>query len=432
LATLASNFLRKLPIISIITNLIEDLHIHYFPNGIRLVHKQVQATQVSHLAIMLDIGSRDEKPHQQGLAHFWEHMAFKGTEKRNSFHILNRLEVVGGELNAYTTKEKVCFHASVLKQHYERAIELLADIAFHSVFPEKLVDRERNVILEEMAMYYDSPEDAIQDDFDELVFANHQLGKNILGNQDSVSNFTQKDLNQFIEENLDTEKIVISSTSNLDFEYVKKITEKYIKDIPYKKSDRVRLAPATYSPQIQKVNRKITQAQVAMGRPSYALNDKNRLPFFMLVNHLGGPAMNSRFNVSLREKNGLVYSIDASYTPYIDTGFVAIYFGTEQKKIEKSLSLIKRELNLVTDNSLSKTQLSMLKDQLKGQLAMAEESNMGFMQMMAKSLLDMDRIDSLGEIFAQIDEVSAIQLQDIANEMFIEKDLSYLTFLPEM
>jgi predicted Zn-dependent peptidase len=411
--------------------LIEDLHIHTFTNGIRLVHKQVQATQVSHVAIMLDIGSRDEQPHQQGLAHFWEHMAFKGTKKRNSFNILNRLEVVGGELNAYTTKEKVCFHASVLKQHYERAIELLADIAFHSVFPEKLVDRERNVILEEMAMYYDSPEDAIQDDFDELVFADHQLGKNILGNQESVGNFTRKDLNEFIDENLDTEKIVISSTSNLSFEQVKKITEKYIKEIPYKKSNRIRLSPTIYTPLDQKVNRNITQAQVAMGRPSYALNHTNRLPFFMLVNHLGGPAMNSRFNVSLREKNGLVYSIDASYTPYIDTGFMAIYFGTEQKKIEKSITLIKKELAQVTANALTSQQLSSLKDQLKGQLAMAEESNMGFMQMMAKSLLDMDRIDSLEEIFGQIDVVSAIQLQDIANEMFLEKDLSYLTFLPE-
>ena len=411
--------------------MIEDLHIHTFPNGIRLVHKQVQATQISHVGVMLDIGSRDEKPHQQGLAHFWEHMAFKGTSKRNAFHILNRLEVVGGELNAYTTKEKVCFHASVLKQHYERAIELLTDIAFHSIFPEKLVDRERNVILEEMSMYYDSPEDAIQDDFDELLFANHQLGKNILGNQDSVSNFTPKDLHVFIDENLDTENIVISSTSNLDFEYVKNITEKFIKEIPYKKTNRIRTSPKSYTPQIQQVNRKITQAQVALGRPSYALNHKNRLPFFMLVNHLGGPAMNSRFNVSLREKNGLVYSIDANYTPYIDTGFMAIYFGTEQNKIEKSLSLVKKELNLVTENTLTKTQLSTLKDQLKGQLAMAEESNMGFMQMMAKSLLDMDKIDSLGEIFSQIDAVTSPQLQDIANEMFKEKDFSYLTFLPE-
>ncbi len=411
--------------------MIDNLYIHTFPNGIRLAHKQVFATQVSHIGIMLDIGSRDEKPHQQGLAHFWEHMAFKGTSKRNSFNILNRLETVGGELNAYTTKEKVCFHASVLTPHTDRAIDLLTDIAFHSIFPEKQVDRERNVILEEMAMYYDSPEDAIQDDFDELVFANHQLGKNILGNQESVTNFSRNDLITFIDENLDTESIVISSTGNLSFEQIKKITEKYINEIPFKKSGRVRISPTSYSPQSQKVKRNITQAQVAMGRPSYALNHKNRVPFFMLVNLLGGPAMNSRFNVSLREKNGLVYSIDANYTPYIDTGYLGIYFGTEQQKIEKSLVLIKKELDLVTDKLMSTNQLHILKNQLKGQLAMAEESNMGFMQMMAKSLLDMNKIDSLEEIFAQIDEVKSGQLQEIANEMFLEKELSYLTFLPE-
>ncbi len=383
------------------------------------------------MGIMLDIGSRDEKPHQQGLAHFWEHMAFKGTKKRNSFNILNRLETVGGELNAYTTKEKVCFHASVLKPHTERAIELLTDIAFHSIFPDKMLDRERNVILEEMSMYYDSPEDAIQDDFDELLFADHQLGKNILGNQDSVTNFNRDDLLTFINENLDTEHIIIASTGNLKFEEIKKITEKYVNIIPYKKSNRIRQKPLVYKPEIQQIKRNITQAQVAIGRPSYALNHKNRVPFFMLVNLLGGPAMNSRFNVSLREKNGLVYSIDASYTPYVDTGFLGIYFGTEQQKIEKSLVLISKELNLVKGKTMSSYQLSTLKNQLKGQLAMAEESNMGFMQMMAKSLLDMDRIDSLEEIFEQIDEVSSIVLQDIANEMFDEKDLSSLTFLPE-
>ncbi len=383
------------------------------------------------MGIMLDIGSRDEKPHQQGLAHFWEHMAFKGTKKRNSFNILNRLETVGGELNAYTTKEKVCFHASVLKPHTERAIELLTDIAFHSIFPDKMLDRERNVILEEMSMYYDSPEDAIQDDFDELLFADHQLGKNILGNQDSVTNFNRDDLLTFINENLDTEHIIIASTGNLKFEEIKKITEKYVNIIPYKKSNRIRQKPLVYKPEIQQIKRNITQAQVAIGRPSYALNHKNRVPFFMLVNLLGGPAMNSRFNVSLREKNGLVYSIDASYTPYVDTGFLGIYFGTEQQKIEKSLTLIYKELNLVKGKTMSSYQLSTLKNQLKGQLAMAEESNMGFMQMMAKSLLDMDRIDSLEEIFEQIDEVSSTVLQDIANEMFDEKDLSSLTFLPE-
>ena len=193
----------------------EEYQLHTLPNGIRVAHKQVTHTQIAHWGLMLDIGSRDEGPHQQGLAHFWEHMAFKGTEKRKSFHIINRLETVGGELNAYTTKEKVCFHASLLETHSEKAIELLADIAFHSVFPEKQIEKERGVILEEMAMYHDSPEDAIQDDFDEVVFQNHQLGKNILGNADSVRSFSRADLQQFIAEHLDTDRIIVSSVSKL-------------------------------------------------------------------------------------------------------------------------------------------------------------------------------------------------------------------------
>ena len=380
---------------------------------------------------MLDMGSRDEKPHQQGLAHFWEHMAFKGTQKRSSLQIINRLEIVGGELNAYTTKEKICFHASVLTPHYERALELLADITFRSTFPEKQVERERGVILEEMAMYYDSPEDAIQDDFDEIIFANHQLGKNTLGNQESVSNFTREDLQNFISENLDTERVIFSSIGNIPFKKVVQFAEKFFKDIPAKSSNLVRIVPNVYVPQIQNVTKPISQAHVAIGRTAYSLTDKNRLPFFMLVNLLGGFGMNSRLNLAVRERNGLVYSIDAGYTPFIDTGFWGISYATEAKRLNKVNSLILNELRKFREVQLTKTQLENTKQQLMGQMAMSEEGNMSFMLMMAKSLLDMNRIDGLEDLFIQIKAVTASQLQDLANEMFREDDLSYLTFLPE-
>ena len=380
---------------------------------------------------MLDMGSRDEKPHQQGLAHFWEHMAFKGTQKRSSLQIINRLEIVGGELNAYTTKEKICFHASVLTPHYERALELLADITFRSTFPEKQVERERGVILEEMAMYYDSPEDAIQDDFDEIIFANHQLGKNTLGNQESISNFTREDLLNFISENLDTERVIFSSIGNIPFKKVVQFAEKFFKDIPAKSSNLVRVLPSVYVPQNQCVIKPISQAHVAIGRTAYSLTDKNRLPFFMLVNLLGGFGMNSRLNLAVRERNGLVYSIDAGYTPFIDTGFWGIGYATEVKRLSKVNSLILNELRKFREVQLTKTQLQNTKDQLMGQMAMSEEGNMSFMLMMAKSLLDMNKIDGLEELFVQIKAVTAIQLQDLANEMFREDDLSYLTFLPE-
>lgn len=411
--------------------LTEEYKLHTLANGIRIAHKQVPYTQIAHVGIMLDIGSRDEQPHQQGLAHFWEHMAFKGTEKRSSYHIINRLENVGGELNAYTTKEKICFHASVLDEHFDKAVDLLADIAFHSIFPEKQIERERNVIIEEMSMYNDSPEDAIQDDFDQLVFANHALGNNILGTPETVNSFGREELFQFINENLDTEQIVISSVSRLPFAKVVKVAEKYLGNIPFKKTTRVRQAPGIYSPIIQEKERSITQAQCAMGQPAYALGDDRRLPFFMLVNLLGGPGMNSRFNLSLREKYGFVYSIEANYTPYLDTGFLGVFFGTEQKQLSRSISLINKELKRIREVPLSTLQLHQTKVQLMGQMAMSEESNMSFMLMMAKSLLDTGRVDTLPEIFTEIQAITAEQLQTIAQDMFNPDHFSYLTFIPE-
>jgi predicted Zn-dependent peptidase len=409
----------------------DEYQLHTLPNGIRVIHKQVLHTQIAHWGVMLDIGSRDEQPHQQGLAHFWEHLAFKGTQKRKSHHIINRLETVGGELNAYTTKEKVCFHASLLETHSEKAIELLADIAFYSIFPEKQLEKERGVILEEMAMYYDSPEDAIQDDFDEIIFQEHQLGRNILGNTDSVKSFTKADLEAFINQNLDTSRIVVSSVSKQPFKKVVKQAEKYFSDIPTKHTTRQRTTPQIYIPKNISVSRGMAQAQRALGRPAYALTDERRLPFFMLVNLLGGPGMNSRFNMSLREKHGLVYAIDAAYSPYIDTGFLGVFFGTEPTSLDKATSLIYKELKTLRDKRLTDTQLQSTKDQLMGQLAMSEEGNQSFMLMMAKSILDTQRVDSLEEIFTEIKAVSAIQLQDIAQEMFDENQWSTLTFMPE-
>jgi len=412
-------------------SLTEDYQLHTLSNGIRIAHKQVPHTHIAHCGIMLDIGSRDELPHQQGLAHFWEHMAFKGTEKRSSFHIINRLENVGGELNAYTTKEKICFHASVLDEHFDKALELLTDITFHSVFPDKQIEREKNVILEEMSMYADSPEDSIQDDFDQLVFADHSLGSNILGTTETVNSFDRAQLVQFINDNIDTERIVVSSVSRLPFSKVIRVAEKYLSEVPHRVSARKRNAPGIYTPIIQQRERSISQAQCAMGQPSYALLDDKRLAFFMLVNLLGGPGMNSRFNLSLREKYGFVYSIEGNYTPYLDTGFMGIFFGTEPKQLSKSISLINKELKKIREVPLTTTQLHQTKVQLMGQLAMSEESNMSFMLMMAKSLLDTGKVDSLQEIFSEIQGISSTQLQDIAQEMFNPENFSYLTFLPE-
>ena len=407
-----------------------DYQLHTLPNGIRIIHKQVTHTKIAHSGFMLDIGSRDEKPEELGIAHFWEHMAFKGTKKRKSFHILNRLETVGGELNAYTTKEKLCFYASVLDNHFEKAFDLLTDITFNSVFPGKEIEKERGVILEEMAMYLDTPEDAVIDEFDNVIFQNHSLGNNILGTRESVSGFKKVDFLKFIQDNMSTDRLVFCSVSNLPFEKVLKLSQKYLAPLPRIESTRERQPFGQYQANRINLEKPITQAHCMIGCPAYALADEKRIPFFMLSNILGGPGMNSRLNLAVREKHGLVYTIDANYTTYIDTGLFGIYFGTEKKQLNRTTSLVLKELKKLREKPLGTVQLHTAKEQLMGQLAMAEESNIGLMMMLGKSILDLDKVETLNEIFDQIRGISAKQLQDIANEVLHEDNLSYLNYIP--
>lgn len=405
---------------------------HTFPNGLRLVHKTVKNTQIAHCGFILNIGSRDENIHQQGLAHFWEHMAFKGTKKRNSFYILNRLESVGGEINAYTTKEKICFYASFLENHYQRAFELLTDITFEPTFPTNQIERERGVILEEMAMYLDSPDDNLQDELDTLIFKGHSLGYNILGTTQSVSGFEQKDFQTFINENMNTEEIIFSSVSTHSFQTIKKWAEKYLSNIPKKSNNQKnRTQFSNYQPQNSTKFHHATQAHCAIGTTAYSIQEEKRLPFFILSNILGGPALNSRLNWSLREKNGLVYSVDANYQPYTDTGLFAIYFATEPKQSDKSLNLVLKELKNLRTQKLTAIQLHKAKEQVLGQLAMAEEGNQSFMLMMGKSWLDNGKIEKIEEIFAQIRQITSEQLLEVANEIWDEKRLSILKYLPQ-
>ncbi|WP_266204180.1 M16 family metallopeptidase [Pontibacter kalidii] len=407
-----------------------DYHIHTLENGIRVVHKQVLHTKIAHSGFVMDIGSRDELPQEQGLAHFWEHMAFKGTQKRKSFHILNRLETVGGELNAYTTKEKICFYSSVLDKHFEKSFELLTDITFHSIFPEKEIEKERGVILEEMSMYLDTPEEAIVDEFDAVVFDGHPLGNNILGTKESVSSFQKKDFRGFIERNLSTDALVFCSVSNLPFEKVVRLAEKYLSGIPSIKKHRARGPFTSYTPKAVTIEKPISQAHCVIGCPAYALDDDRRIPFFMLNNLLGGPGMNSRLNLAVREKHGLVYTIDSNYATYVDTGLLSIYFGTEKKQLKRTTSLVMKELKKLREKQLGSLQLHTAKEQLMGQLAMAEESNMGLMMMLGKSILDQDKAESLNEIFDKIKSIEAKDLLDIANDVLREENLSILNYVP--
>lgn len=409
----------------------DDYQIYEFPNGIRLIHRQVAGTKIAHCGFMMDIGSRDEKSDQVGIAHFWEHMAFKGTKRRKAFHIINRLETVGGDLNAYTTKEKICFHASLLDSHFEKAVDLLTDITFHSTFPDREIGKERSVILEEMAMYEDDPGDAIQDEFDALMFGTHPLGMNILGTRESVRKFHKSDFDYFIKSNLNTHRLVFSSVSSLSFEEVKKVLTKYIADIPVYAAQHQRDTFTGYLPQTQMLTKNINQSHCMIGNLAYSLYDDKRIPFSMLVNLLGGPGMNSRLNLSIREKHGLAYSIYANYNAFTDVGQFSIQFASEPKTFKRCINLIHKELQRLRTQPLGRIQLHHAKQQMMGQMAMSEEGNMGFMLMLGKSLLDLGHIESLDSIFHQIETMTASQIMEMANEVFDDKQLSYLMYLAD-
>lgn len=400
------------------------------PNGIRIVHQEVTHTRMVHCGFVLNIGSRDESKEQEGLAHFWEHMAFKGTKKRKAYHIINRLESLGGELNAYTTKEKICFYSSILKEHFSKAAELLCDLTFNSTFPKKQIDKERQVILEEMAMYRDSPDDSIQDDFDELIFEGHALGRNILGNEQTVANFTQEDFFEFISSRLDTTQIVFSVVGNISFNKVLQEVTSFLTDIPVKRSLYVRSGFTTYQPKIKIVEKEITQAHCAIGKPAFSFFDTRRFQLYLLNNILGGPSMNSRLNLSLREKHGYVYSVESHYQAYSDTGFVGVYFGTEQKTANRAKKVVLKEMEKLRLKKLGTMQLHMAKEQAIGQMAMAEENYAALMLVFAKNLLDKGKIDSLDTIFGIIRKTTAEDLMDIANEVYSPDKLSYLNYIP--
>ncbi len=408
-----------------------DHEIYTLKNGIRVIHNRITTTKIVHCGIMLDIGSRDETPINQGIAHFWEHMAFKGTRKRKAFHILNRLESLGGELNAYTDKEKILFYASLRDEYFERAVELLTDITFDSVFPVSQIERERNVILEEMSMYFDDPEDSLQDEFDGVVFAGHSLGMNILGREKTIKSFKRKDFRQFIKEHMDTRRIIFSSVGNVKMEEVVKLAERYMGNIPKMVSRKVRTGFRGYKPKESILKRNVKQARCAIGRTAYKVSDEKRGSFYMLTNILGGSGMNSRLNMILREKRGYVYSVAAQFIPYTDTGLFVISFGTEPAQMKKSIDLVHQELKKMREEPLGKKQLAASKEQIMGQIAMAEENNISFMMMMARNLLDLGRVNTLEEIFDRVRNTSADRLMGLAGEMFDEKNLSYLFMEPK-
>jgi predicted Zn-dependent peptidase len=407
----------------------ENQHIFTLSNGVRVVYQRVPSTKIFHCGVFLDVGSRDESPANQGIAHFWEHMAFKGTTHRSSLKIISSLDAIGGELNAFTDKERVVFFASVRDQYAGRAVDVLSDITFNSIFPESQIEKERGVILEEMAMYLDNPDDSLHDEFEAMIYKDHPMGMNILGRTETIKSFKRKDFLSFFKNHVDTQRIVFSCVGNIPVEEVERLAlqhfqvKRTVRKLDRKKSRK-------YQAREKELVRPVKQAKCAIGRDAYPILHQNRIPFFMLVNMLGGPGMNSRLNLSLREKYGFVYSIDAHYISYSDTGMFAVFFGTDPIQLEKAIALVQKELNKFCEKALSPRQLLAAKEQIKGQLAMSEENKLSHMMMMGRSILSRGTIPSLEEIFQQIQDTDAGKLQTIAQEMFNPEKLSYLKMLP--
>ncbi|MFI5162169.1 MAG: M16 family metallopeptidase [Sphingobacteriales bacterium] len=405
-----------------------DYQVHTLSNGIRILHKHFPST-ITHCCFVVNAGSRDEPENKEGLAHFIEHLLFKETEKRNTNQILNRLELVGADLNAYTTKEYTCIHASLLNQHLERTIDLFEDILFHSTFPQDELEKERGVILDEIASYLDQPEEAIQDDFEELLFKGHPLGKNILGTPDTVSVLNKKDIGQFMLANYNTSEMVFAVFGDYDLKKLIKLAEKYFGDIPANHTTKNRIKPL-HTPGIQVHSaRPISQTHCIIGSQAYPSPHHHKTGLLLLNNLLGGMGMSNRLNLEIREKYGIAYTIESNYTPLSDTGIFSIYFGTDIEKADKAGKLVHKELKKLREQKLGTLQLQQSKQKFIGQIALAEENRMGLIISMAKSLLDFDHVDSLEQIFAKIEAVTAEQVLEISNEIF-DHNLSTLIFQP--
>jgi predicted Zn-dependent peptidase len=406
-----------------------EYNVHTLPNGIRLLHVPAPSA-ISHACIIINSGSRDEKADKSGLAHFIEHLIFKRTEKRNTNQILNRLESVGADLNAYTTKEYTCIHASFLNPYLDRTLELFNDIVFHSTFPEEEMEKEKSVVLDEIASYLDQPEEAIYDDFEDLLFAGHPMGRNILGDAESVSKISKADILEFIKENYHTDKIIIAVLGNYTLNKVAKIGARHYGDIPANLHQSSRIAPLKNVPVRQTFQKPIQQAHVMLGAQAYSLHHPYKTGLLLLNNLLGGTGMSSILNLQIREKYGIAYTIESGYSPLSDTGLFNIYFGTDKEKVDKAWSLISKEFKKIKDHPLTEVQLQKAKNRFIGQIALGEENRIGLIISMAKSLMDYDKIDDLKTVFNRIQAVTTTEMADIANEILDESNLTALTFYP--
>lgn len=400
---------------------------HILPNGLRIIYKPT-LSKVAYCGFAIDAGTRDEEENEQGMAHFVEHLIFKGTEKRKAWHILNRMENVGGDLNAYTNKEETVVYSAFLTEHLERAMELLGDIVFHSTFPQHEIEKETEVIIDEIQSYEDTPSELIFDDFEDLIFRNHPLGRNILGKPDLLRGFRSEDVLSFTRRYYQPGNMVFFVQGQYDFKKVVRLATKYFSDVPAVDVVSRRVPPPLYVPEQLTIAKDTHQAHVMIGSRGYHAFDDKRTALYLLNNILGGPGMNSRLNVALRERRGLVYTVESNLTSYTDTGAFCIYFGTDLEDMDTCLRLTYKELKRMRDNKMSPSQLAAAKKQLIGQIGVASDNFENNALGMAKTYLHYHKYESSESVFQRIEALTAEQLLEVANEMFAEPYLSTLVY----
>lgn len=442
-------------------------------NGLRIIHLPSDS-KVVYCGYQINAGTRNEEPGEEGLAHFCEHVTFKGTERRKAWHILNCLESVGGDLNAYTNKEGTVYYSAILKEHIARAVDLLTDIVFHSVYPQAEIDKEVEVICDEIESYNDSPAELIYDEFENIIFKGSPLGHNILGTAEQVRSFKTEDALRFTRKLYRPDNAIFFAYGDIDFKKLVKLIRKALADddsgkVAENAANSVGKLAEEKLPQISQITQisgdenSITteksvssvksvgpenypsvgkeiagqtivmqknthQAHVMIGTRAYDVNDSRRMPLYLLNNMLGGPGMNAKLNLALREHNGLVYTVESTMVAYGDTGIWSIYFGCDEHDVKRCLRLIRKELDKFMQKPLSEAQLKAAKKQIKGQVGVACDNRENFALDFGKSFLHYGWEKNVDRLYKQVDEITAEQIQAVAQELFDKDRLTTLIF----
>lgn len=404
-----------------------SIRYHRFNNGIRLIYQPIDSP-VSYLGLMVGTGTRDENPKENGIAHFIEHTVFKGTHNLSARQIINKIECVGCDINAYTTKEETTFYAATLTSHYQLALHLIADMIFHPSFPQKELNKERLVIYDEIESYNDSPSDLIYDDFENLIFNNHALQNPILGVPKTLRWLTSDKLHNFMQYAYNPDAMVFFTLSSLPFSKVLKWAEKYLSDCPYPSRTFTRQPPVQYTAAQTDFHKHTHQTHCMLGTLAYPIGHDKQLGLYLLNNILGGSGMNSLLNLAVREKNGLVYTIESNYTPLSDTGYWSVYFAADATHKEQCLDIVHQQLKRLTDKPLSTSTLHKYQKQLLGQMAIMAENRENNALTMAKQVLYQNVATTWQDTCSKIEQLTPDNLIQIANECYLPSNLSLLQY----